>query len=278
VEKVPSFVDTPDGYKPTGAYSIIRADNHKVLAGAVGARYVAPPHRDLFNMMVEILLAQYPDLKIAGVGTLSGGATWWVQLVAKEYYIRGDESPNEVRITFSHTYGVTSYKIHPTIVRIVCDNTKRMAESDALAKKFMRSHKHTASAQVKINADLDLMVQVQLGLKKEVEQMEYLASQPVNSELIKAFMGEFIPEPLPDASTKAKNTYMNSRARVANIFQTGQSLIGDVKTSRYALLNAFTDFIDHDSYSRDPADRWMDSIDGTRAATKDQAVAWLLTK
>jgi len=276
VRKVPSFIETPDGYKLSGAHTIIRTDTHGVLAPAVGDRYIAEPHKNLLNTMTEFLLAEYKDLKVCGCGTLSGGATWWIQMVAAQYYVRGDESPTELRLTFNHTYGVTAYKTLVTNVRIVCDNTRRMAEADAITKGIMKKHKHTASATTKINQEMSLMAELHLGLKREVEVMEHLAGQEVNGELVKGFLDAFVPAPGEDASTKAKNQFYHARQRIGEIFASGQSMTGNVKTSKYALFNAFTDYVDHDSYTRDAADRWMDSLDGSRADKKDAALAHLI--
>lgn len=283
VKKVPTYIQTVSeigevDYSPSGSFSIIREDTNGVLAPAVGERFHAEPHKNLLNSMVEILMAEYPDLSIAGCGTLSGGASWWIQLVAKQYFVRGDESPNEVRLNFNHTYGLTSYQMFPCVTRIVCDNTKRMAEGEELAKKFMTKHKHTAGAVAKINADMSLIAEVNLHLEKEVEQMEYLANKQIGVELINAFMEEFIPSPLPDASTKAQNKFRNARSDVQRIFASGQHLTGATQTSRYAILQAFTDHIDHGSYTRDETDRWVDALNGTRARQKEMATAWLLAK
>ena len=274
VEKVPTFV-LPD--LPSGSYAIVRKDRDglvSVLAPAVGERYVATHHREVFNMINEFLLASYP-LKIAGVGTLNGGATWWIQMLAEQYYVRGDESPNELRLSYSHTYGVDAHSIFCTTTRIVCNNTRKAGMADAVANKMMRKHKHTASATMKINADMELMAELHLAVQKDKEHMDYLAGIEVNHSYIQAFMQEFFPKPHDDSSTRQKNQWEKDSRAVADIFASGQNMTGSARTSRYALLNAYTDWADHHSYSRDPVDRWVDSQNGKRADMKDAALAWL---
>jgi phage/plasmid-like protein (TIGR03299 family) len=275
VLKLPTFVN-PE--LPSGSYSVVRRDEDgtlTVLAPAVGERYVATPHKSILNMIGDGLLALFP-LKIAGAGTLSNGATWWIQLVSEKYFIRGDESPNEQRLSYSHTYGVDAHSIFCTTTRIVCNNTRRMAMADAAANKMMRKHKHTKSAEMKINADMELMAELHLAVERDKELMEVLAGQEVNTGLVSAFMQEFFPRPQEDASTKSKNRWESDSRTVSDIFHSGQHMTGATRTSKYALLNAYTDWADHHSYSRSDVDRWMDSQSGKRSNMKELATEWLL--
>lgn len=279
VQKVPTFIEgNHQGiYLPSESYAVIRRDKDgkiTVLAPAVGTRYVATHHREVLGMIDEFLLASYP-LKICGAGTLNGGATWWTQLVADRYYIRGDASPNELRLSYSHTYGVDAHAIFCTTTRIVCNNTRRAGMADAVARKMMSRHKHTKSAVMKINADMELMAELHLAVQKDKELMEHLAGIQVDHGYIQAFMQEFFPKPHEDASSRSKNQWESDSRTVAQIFETGQHLQGAVQTSRYALLNAFTDWADHHSYTRDETDRWADSMNGGRANRKDLALAFL---
>ena len=80
------------------------------------------------------------------------------------------------------------------------------------------------------------------------------------------------PVPIPDAV----RTHLEAAVTAFNtIFVSGQSMDASASRSRYAVLNAFTDYVDHASYSRDDADRWFDSQDGARAELKQEALAYL---
>lgn len=281
-EKVACFVEGPDGnYVPSGGYAIVRKDGPAnkpvtILAPSVGSRYVATPHCHLYNSIVENLLAAFPDLRICGTGTLSAGATWWMQMVVENYYVRGDESPNEQRLMYTHTYGQTAHQILVTTVRTVCDNTRRMALDEAAANKLLRKHRHTASAVTKINADLEAMAELKLGAQRDRETMEDLAALQVDGAYVEKFLDTFFPaEESEETSTRAKNLANSARDKVVEIFETGQFMAPSIRRSRYALLNAFTDFVDHHSYSRSDAARWMDAITGGRAELKGKAEDYL---
>ena len=293
IEKRPTFVKSGDVYIPTGGYSIVRptASGDIVLAAAVGARYVATHHREVLNGMVENLLATFPTLKICGTGTLSSGASWFIQLISEKYFIKGDNSPNEQRLTYTQTYGQTSHIEMVTTVRIVCANTRRMALTEAASKLMLGKHRHPAGAVAKINAGMEAFAQLHMGVEKDKELMEQLGAMPATVADVKAFLDEFIPLPQPAvsattgkgavvvaqaASSVSLNRANAGRDKVVEIFEGGQLMDGAVRTSRYALLNAYTDWVDHASYSRRPEDRWMDSLGGERAKSKEDATAFLL--
>jgi len=279
IEKVAAYFRNADGsYIETGASAIVRTDTTPwaVLAPSVGTRYCATPHRDVFNTISEILLASYP-LKICGTGTLGGGRTWWIQMVADTYFVKGDPSENELRLCYYQTYGASAHAMFCSRIRIVCQNTLGFAAGDAIAQKMMKRHRHTANAETKINADLGLLAELKMKLKKETEQLNWLAGKPVSVAFIQTFLSEFIPEPKgEDISTKAVNKWTEARKAFGSIFESGQSMTSAASRSRYAVLNAFTNYVDHHSYSRDATDRWMDALDGNRAKQKDAALAYLV--
>ena len=281
IAKVPTYLEMGErdalGQQiKSGAYAIVRTDQRPavVLAPAVGARYEATPHRQIFNQMTENLLASFPDLKICGTGTLENGRTWWIQMVAAKFFVKGDQSENELRLCYHQSYGKTAHSVYASVVRIVCNNTLRAAESDAVAKQMISRFSHTKSARAKINANLDLMAQLHLGLEKHKELMEELASKPVTAKDVELFLGKFLPEPKSDAKV-SESRHEAAVAAFNAIFVSGQSMDASASRSRYAVLQAYVDYLDHQSYTRDDSDRWFDAQDGVRAATKQEAATYL---
>lgn len=283
IEKRPTFVELDGQYIASGSNAIVRTDHNVVLASAVGDRYEATPHKDVYDNLIKRLLTAFPDVKICGTMTLSNGATWVCQMVLDRYYVNGDESPTEERLFYTQTYGVSSHIVAMCRERIVCANTLKSAIDEGLASKLIAKIKHTASAKDKIDANLDVFAEMHLGAVRGKQEMDYLSGKPILSGDIKNFIDEFMPLPVDTkenpASTRAKNLAIEGRWRIQEIFATGQSLIGNVQTSRYALLNSFTDFIDHHSYVRkgNEADRWLDGLYGDRSKQKVLAKDYLLS-
>jgi phage/plasmid-like protein (TIGR03299 family) len=279
IEKVPTYVcpiGTDERIK-SGAYAVVRTDTvpHKVLAPSVGGRYEATPHRDVLNTFSENLLQVFPDLSICGTGTLENGRTWFIQMLAQKYAVKGDQSENELRLSYYQTYGKSAHSIFCSRTRIVCQNTLGFAAGDAIANKIMVRHKHTKNAQTKINAEMEFMAELKLRLARETAILDRLASTSFNQSYLTTFLDEFLPEPTEDTSTKSKNRILAARQTFGEILESGQSLDMSARYSRYAILNAFTDYIDHHSYSRNQYDRWLDSLNGKRNAQKMEALAYL---
>ena len=112
--------------------------------------------------------------------------------------------------------------------------------------------------------------------------MDYLAGEPATDATVEAFIADMLPEPKPvpgedKASTKARNRWEQSVSAVWQKWNLGpQTMESATAHSRYGILQAWTDFIDHDSYSRSECDRWLDALNGKRAESKRRAVEWLL--
>ena len=66
---------TQEGHPISGGYYAARTDTFppRVLAPNLGERYDILDRKIILNTFEEFLLCNFPDLKIAGVGTLSAG-------------------------------------------------------------------------------------------------------------------------------------------------------------------------------------------------------------
>lgn len=284
VQKLPTYLGGEYGGAATGGHCIARMDTERptVLAPNIGDRYAVMDRKELVGTFGERLLAAFPQLKIAGAGTLSAGQTFWMQFLAERYGVKGDRSDHELRLCYAETYGQTAHQIFCSHVRIVCDNTLRWAKEDALANGMFAKCRHTASAALKINATSEEFAELHMRLAKDIAAMEYLAGQPADGQMVSAFLQEVLPKPKAapgekEPSARAMNTWTAATATVKENFETGTATMDTATAfSAYGLLQAFTDYIDHDSYSRSPYDRWMDAQSGQRAAQKAEAVDWLL--
>jgi len=280
VKKLAAY--SKDGLPVPGGFYAARTDTDPptILAPNLSCRYEITDRREILNTFDENLLALFPQLRIAGVGTLSAGRTFWVQFLAGRYNVRGDESDHELRLCYAETYGLTAHEIFCSQVRIVCDNTLRYARGDAIASKMFAKVRHTPRADVKIDAAAEALAELEMGLRREVTALEHLAACPVDSAAKRAFLEEFFPKPDADGgepSARATNRWEADREAFAVAFERGrESMNAKTARSKYGLLQAFTDWADHDSYSRSRYDRWLDAQSGHRAAKKAEALQWLL--
>lgn len=275
---------TQEGHLIPGGYYAARMDTFPpmVLAPNLGERYEILDRRDILHRFEEFLLASFPQLKIAGVGTLSSGRVLWIQFLAERYNVRGDQSDHELRLCFSESYGASAYSIFCSHIRIVCDNTLQMARGDAVAKGLLEKVRHTRNAEVAINSVAESFAELHMGLRKDIKAMEELANLPVFPSTMRRFLDEFIPIPEESkadepSNAKSRNRAIRDRETVEALWEAERnSMTAKTAQSRYGLLEAYTDWADHHSYSRSPYDRWMDGLNGERAKSKTEAMNWLL--
>lgn len=275
---------TQEGHPIPGGYYAARMDTFPpmVLAPNLGERYEILDRRDILHRFEEFLLASFPQLKIAGVGSLSSGKMFWIQFLAERYNVRGDQSDHELRLCFSESYGASAYSIFCSHIRIVCDNTLQMARGDAVAKGLLEKVRHTRNADVAINSVAESFAELHLGLKRDVQAMEALTKRPVFPSTLRYFLDEFLPIPADSLPGEPSNKRSQERAKqdretVLTLWENErESMNAKTAQSRYGLLEAYTDWADHHSYSRSPYDRWLDGMNGERAARKSEALNWLL--
>lgn len=247
------------------------------LCRAVGRKYSVLPRKELLNTFDEHLLCRFPQLKIAGAGTFGGGQTFFIQLRVEDYHIKGDKSDHQLRLSYSDSYGETSHRVFVTGVRVVCNNTLRFAVADAEARKMFSSIRHTAGAVAVIEGQMELFAKLHLQLQDEIEKLERLTSLDTDGKYVDSFLEEMFPLPKdPEKHAVTVNRMNAARSKVREIFDTSSDTMDNsIANSRYALLQAFTDTVDHHVYSRTPGRRWQQAQSGLGALLKTQAVEFL---
>lgn len=249
------------------------------LGRAVGRRYTVFSRKDIVRMVDEFLLQKFPTLKFCGAGTFGGGRTFWFQLNVEDYHVHGDQSDHELRLTYSDSYNDTAHRIGCTSVRVVCNNTLRAGFADAIARNMFSSIRHTAGSGFAIEAKMEEFAKIHLGLTDEIALLESLTTQEVDSKYLDHFLEEMLPMPKePEKHVVTVNRVAAGRAKITELFErSGETMDQRIATSKYALLQSFTDYQDHHSYYRSPGLRWQEGLDGFGADEKDRAKALLLT-
>jgi len=254
---------------PVDAWAIVRTDTDSVLVPAVGERFTLVQNNHMVNYISEHLLAVYPELKIQSVGTLWDGATFFLNLSLDEFQVKGDKSPTITNLMYANPLGRGAYTACAHSTRVVCANTLRIGELQGLANQSLKRFKHTASASTRINEHLIDLAEVKLELKRHVELMDYLAGIELQPKEIDTFLNGIFPEPKEDG--RAKTIAVNSKDGIKNILEGSQRSTLANPFTKYALLQAFTDWQDHAATVRngDLASVTYDGINGVRADKKD---------
>ena len=271
------------------AACVVRADTGRVLVPHVGLRFEPMDNKVLVDTLEARLLKQYPELVIESVGTLFGGQTAFINVVLERFHVKGDDSATLTRLMYYNPLGTGGYKIGVHNIRIVCNNTLRMAKAQAVANDTMRMIPHTKSAAVTIADTLFDLTRTKLMAQEFIKGVESLVDAPIrDNEDLERLLNLLFPS--PDESEEpeddgvrdeVKNIQERYRDLVKGVFDNGVvGISAQYQRTRYSLLQAVTYVLDHPeriSKLSDQAFVVWDGIMGRRSIIKDHALTVLLT-
>lgn len=281
LEKQPLFRLNSNGfYEPTGCYGIVRTDTDTLLTQglSIGERFTIESNLTMLRRIDENILSVYPDLKIESVGTLFNGQTAFISLKVSDHAVRGDHSNTETNLLFCNPLGKGSYLAYAHSTRVVCNNTLSLSKATGEANKSMRKFSHTKNAGEKIEEHMIDLSKVFLGLEEHKADLEKLAGMPIDDTFLNTFCDQIFP--IEGKSSRGISIATKGKDKVLEIFDRQKDhMTLETAESRYGLLQAFTEYIDHETVTRsntDEASLLWDSITGSRSNRKDQAFELLL--
>lgn len=108
--------------------ALVRADT-KMVTGIVGPNYKTLQNRSLASIG-DSLCNQEESVSVDTLGSLAGGEKVWISLRGNNTVIGGDDAYQFLLLSNAHN-GCESLRIHPTMTRVVCNNTYTGAEKDS---------------------------------------------------------------------------------------------------------------------------------------------------
>lgn len=288
--KIP-LVRRDDGAQ-VDAYCIVRTDTNRVLVPHVGVKFEPLDNSVLVNTLETRLLKIYPELVIESVGTLFGGQTTFVNVVLEKFHVKGDESPTLTRLMYYNPMGIGGHKIGVHNIRVVCNNTLRMASAQAAANESLQVVPHTQSAATTIADRLFDLAETKLFAANFNARVETLVDMPIRTdEELTKLLDFILPEPNeaeePDTPEEnavretVKRRQNTTREAVKELYEKGiEGIAPEYQRTRYALLQAITYTADNPAKvakSLDAAFVIWDGLTGRRATLKEHALTILLT-
>jgi len=262
------------------AWEIVRSDYDRVVVPAVGKYFTVISNKSLFDHISGSILSEFPDIDIESVGTLFGGQIAFVNLKMNEFRINGDDSPTVSRLMYYNPLGIGKYKVCAHNVRVVCNNTLRMATEESISHGLMSMISHTKNAQEHIKNGMASILALKQKFEEEKETLEILSKKDMSIEKVKEFFNVFLPVKQDDTQRKKTNVF-NFRNKIENVFNTKQNatLNDSLSNSGYGMLNAVTYVVDHDEPRKgsDTAKIMWDGITGIRSDLKFKAMKSLQT-
>jgi phage/plasmid-like protein (TIGR03299 family) len=243
---------------------LYRSDTNDALS-VVSNRYQVVQPREVLEFYRDLVDLGGFELETAGV--LKGGRKLWaLARTGQETLLKGDDRVAAYLLLATACDGTLATTAQFTSVRVVCNNTLQMATGDCIgAIKVPHSTKFDAD---KVKQQLGLGV---TSWQRFIVDMRRLADRPVHPFEARSYLVELIGDPeLPFHSQP------NSKAmkRVFDLFAgagKGSSLASANDTA-WGLVNAVTQYVDHERRARCVDNRLDSAWFGAGAAIKQRAL------
>lgn len=254
-------------------FAVVRQDTGDAI-GCVGSRFEPIQNKHAFAFVDDVCANKLARIEVAGA-LGRGEKVWVVARVDGEYRIGQSDDVIEPYLFFSNGHdGKLALTCMFTSVRVVCQNTFNIAFSDKKNKKAegkFFSCRHTATVHNRAEAAIKILNLSMERFQKYSEIATLLSYKQVNSEELKSYFLEVVP----DNETAKKNTRTEGiRNDLEALFVQGEgNQMTGVRGSLWAAFNAVTQFVDHHRTTRETGtnSRLASTQFGSGAAMKDHA-------
>src|SRR5215207_7021033 len=272
VEKQPLF---DKNSVAVAAWGTFRTDTGAFL-GAVGESYTVLPHAKGFEM-VDALVASVDGAHYETAGALGKGEViWGLADLNLPLRVGDDVSKNYLLFWTSydasaaHSYGLTS-------VRVVCQNTLRMALSGKSAQLLKVRHTKSGAQRLK-EAHLALQT-LSTDIKTVEEKLTFLAQRTMTRDATVTILDRLFPKTeREDGRTESSTRRENVLADILSLYESNdRNTFPEQRGTAYNMLNAVTNYVDHSRTARGgETGRFESALFGHGNRLKGQALEVLL--
>jgi phage/plasmid-like protein (TIGR03299 family) len=279
VTRVPALYSTggPDATikEVANKYVNIREDN-KYPLGIVGPDYTIVQNNDVFKFFDAVVGEKAAMYHTAG-SLFGGKKLWLLAKLLQDTIVKGvDISKNFLLLTNSHD-GSSNLKVLWSSVRVVCNNTLTSALQGADGK--ISKLRHTASIGNRVS-EVQEFLGLTTGLINRFNlKANELASKSFSSALVTDFFERMGLAVLKEDSATGTTKKLNVQRAIMESTDRTSKATPEIAGTKWALLNGFTDYVDHDKTVKpsNDTDKWADSIlFGSGAELKRKALAELI--
>ena len=252
---------------------LYRSDTKAPLS-VVSQRYQVVQPREVLEFYRDLTQISGYELETAGV--LKGGRKFWaLARTGQNTSLKGNDLVNGYLLLATSCDGTLATTATPTTVRVVCNNTLTIAV-DGATRAIKVPHSTRFDAQA---------VKKQLGIAVSqwdefMYRMRILADRKVRSnEALNYFMGVMCDTSL---SSEIPEKLVNERAmrKVQSLYEgRGRgSQLGAANGTAWGLLNAVTEYVDHERRARSNEYRMDSAWFGQGAVIKQKALDMALSR
>jgi len=220
-----------------------------IFLGPVGKDYTYIPHQRGFRM-IDGLMKTVDGAHYETAGALGEGQVVWgladLKLTLK---IGDDVQKGYLLFSTSHDASLSN-TFRLCMTRVVCQNTLNVALGEK--SKAVFKVRHTKNAESKMIDAHNALEAIGSDVKSMEEKLNLLAGRKVTKEALVSIMDRLFPGKRDDDGNKVDSTRRdNMLAQVlANYESNDRNAFPEQRGTAYNLLNAVTEYVDHDRSSR----------------------------
>lgn len=281
VETTPAH--DPEG-NALGNYNLIRRTDTNDVLGVVGKRYNVINNREMFEPFDSVVREHGAQFESAGV--VKNGKICWISAKLPEDLVVKTKGGNDlyeqrvVMLTYHDGLRRNSYFTYNN--RVICNNM--LASLQAKGRKTL-GVRHTPSWQAQLDAAQNAFatsVQDMFSFKQVAER---LSSVEMSDNQAQMFATRFVSKWMDEDEKKKQDKSRSDRSKtiettkVDNLLNYYTEGMGNEGKTRYDMLNAVTEYLDHRT-TKDPnknaSNRLISNFTGQAANMKRLAVKELL--
>lgn len=250
---------------------LYRDDTQQALS-VVSKRYKVVQPRDILEFYRD--LTEASDFELETAGCLRGGRKIWaLAKTGKETQLKGNDVVQGYLLLATSCDGTLATTATHTSIRVVCANTLAVALDNA--KGAIKVPHSTTFDPAMVKSQLGIAVS---GWSEFMYRMKHLSERKVSDQEAEKFLRTLMGLPEAPVSPMQHVTHARGMKKILDLFK-GEGRGADLASAKgtaWGLLNAATEFVDHERRAKS-ADHRVDSAwFGAGAALKDRALAQAL--
>jgi len=208
------------------------------VLGVVGKTYNPIQNAEAFSFLDP--LVRDSDIEYHTAGALGRGEVVWILLKKNgPMLVDGDEIENYLLLRTSHN-GSTALEAMMTPVRVVCQNTLNFALDSVSGGQFRV--KHTNTAQVEMEQASKVLNKASEYFQSLQETFEQFLDAPFSMDEMERVAEMLFP---PGRDGERSTQALNSISVMKDLFEDGTGVTGSIRGTKYAGVQAVTEFADH---------------------------------
>lgn len=284
VKTVDNYIQTPAGFVRGSGQTIVRVDgNGSVTPWDVASdKYRPLQNHEALSVFDGVVAA---GASWMGAGTFQDGRLMWGQIDMK---LPRDVRPGDTVIPYlavRQRHGDGALRVYRTDVRIICRNTLEHACQSGVKLARIR---HTGNVQAKADDIASVLAAIRAEIMAQYELYSAMATKRRTAAIVREVMDELsaLPATPPDYDAnkvRRKNDAFETALRaaqwerdfIAGALSGKRELIGGDQGSVWDLLNAYTQFADHELAAK-ATNPELDRIQGKAAEKKAAAYEYVV--